>query len=165
MDLIHDALGYRRSVERPAGWRDLSTYLKQRNVPKELVGNEAWISGPAKKKQKKTSWTQQMRKAKVRPPVVEWSKATFSVDPQYTHARAQPIVASVNDADTVYALFNNHKNADFKPYVLRSTDRGATWTMIIDGLPAGTTIDLRFNTTNADIGVGPQGAAVFLAMD
>ncbi len=45
------------------------------------------------------------------------------------------IIASAHDADTLYAAFNNHKNADFKPYVLRSTDRGASWTMLTEGLP------------------------------
>ena len=32
------------------------------------------------------------------------------------------------DANVVYAVFNNHKMADFKPYVLKSTNRGRTWT-------------------------------------
>ncbi len=45
------------------------------------------------------------------------------------------VVASQHDADTVYAVFNNHKNADFKPYVLKSSDRGASWAMIVRGLP------------------------------
>ncbi len=45
------------------------------------------------------------------------------------------IVASRHDPDTVYALFNNHKNADFKPYALKSANRGASWTMIARGLP------------------------------
>ena len=31
--------------------------------------------------------------------------------------------------------FDNHKNGDFKPYVLRSTDRGKTWTTIAGDLP------------------------------
>src|SRR5207247_2306278 len=35
----------------------------------------------------------------------------------------------------VYALFDNHKNADFAPYVMRSADRGATWTAIAGDLP------------------------------
>ena len=47
------------------------------------------------------------------------------------------IAASRHAADTVYVLPENHKNADFKPYVLRSTDRGATWTAIQGDLPAG----------------------------
>ncbi|MEW6745995.1 MAG: glycosyl hydrolase [Planctomycetota bacterium] len=46
------------------------------------------------------------------------------------------IESSRHDVDTVYALFNNHKMADFKPYVLKSTDRGRTWTSIAGDLPA-----------------------------
>ncbi|MEM1178654.1 MAG: hypothetical protein AAGM22_09945 [Acidobacteriota bacterium] len=45
------------------------------------------------------------------------------------------IRASRFDADTVFAAFNNHKNGDFKPYLLKSTDRGATWTSIVGDLP------------------------------
>ncbi|HVR96236.1 MAG TPA: glycosyl hydrolase, partial [Thermoanaerobaculia bacterium] len=44
--------------------------------------------------------------------------------------------ASQLDANTVFAAFDNHKNGDFKPYVLKSTDRGATWTSITGDLPA-----------------------------
>ena len=40
------------------------------------------------------------------------------------------------DVNTVYATFENHKKGDFKPYVLKSTDLGRTWTPIT-GEPAG----------------------------
>ena len=40
------------------------------------------------------------------------------------------------DADTVFLAFNNHKMGDFKPYLLKSTDRGKTWTSIAGDLPA-----------------------------
>jgi photosystem II stability/assembly factor-like uncharacterized protein len=43
--------------------------------------------------------------------------------------------ASVHDADTVYATFNNKKKADFKPYVFVSRDRGQTWSSIAGDLP------------------------------
>jgi len=43
--------------------------------------------------------------------------------------------ASVHDADTVYAAFDNHKNGDFKPYVFVSRDRGHTWASITGNLP------------------------------
>jgi photosystem II stability/assembly factor-like uncharacterized protein len=46
------------------------------------------------------------------------------------------LAASQHDANVVYAAFDNHKSGDFKPYVLRSTDRGATWTSIAGDLPA-----------------------------
>ncbi len=46
------------------------------------------------------------------------------------------LVASRHAADTVYAAFNNHKRADFKPYLLVSRDRGRTWTSVAGDLPA-----------------------------
>jgi photosystem II stability/assembly factor-like uncharacterized protein len=45
------------------------------------------------------------------------------------------IETSLHDADTVYATFNNHKMGDFKPYILRSNDRGKSWTSIAGNLP------------------------------
>jgi len=45
------------------------------------------------------------------------------------------IAASHHHDRTVYATFDNHKNADFKPYVLKSTDAGNTWTPITANLP------------------------------
>ena len=46
------------------------------------------------------------------------------------------IVASNHDANTVYVAFDNHQNADFKPYLLKSTDAGHTWVSIKSNLPA-----------------------------
>ena len=45
------------------------------------------------------------------------------------------LVASNHDTNTVYAAFDNHQNADFKPYVLKSTDAGRTWVSINGNLP------------------------------
>lgn len=45
------------------------------------------------------------------------------------------LLASQHEASTVYALFDNHKNADFAPYVMKSTDAGRTWTSIAGNLP------------------------------
>jgi len=39
------------------------------------------------------------------------------------------------DARTVYATFENHKQGDFRPYVLKSTDLGRSWTPITANLP------------------------------
>lgn len=46
------------------------------------------------------------------------------------------IVTSQHDASTVYVAFNNHKRGDFKPYVLKSTDKGKSWTAIQGNLPS-----------------------------
>ncbi|HEX8181355.1 MAG TPA: hypothetical protein VF525_17565, partial [Pyrinomonadaceae bacterium] len=45
------------------------------------------------------------------------------------------LIASNHDANTVYAGFDNHQNEDFKPYLLKSTDAGRTWTSIVANLP------------------------------
>lgn len=45
------------------------------------------------------------------------------------------VLASQHDAGTVYALFNNHQNGDFKPYPMKSSDTGKTWTSIKGNLP------------------------------
>lgn len=47
----------------------------------------------------------------------------------------QRVLASQHDANTVFALFNNHQNGDFKPYIVKSTDAGKTWTSITANLP------------------------------
>lgn len=44
------------------------------------------------------------------------------------------IYTSLFDANTVYATFDNHKRADFKPYVLMSNDRGKSWKSITGDL-------------------------------
>ncbi len=46
------------------------------------------------------------------------------------------LLASRHDANVVYAAFNNHKNGDFKPYLYKSTDKGASWASISGNLPA-----------------------------
>ncbi|HEY6825424.1 MAG TPA: hypothetical protein VI259_01130 [Gemmatimonadaceae bacterium] len=47
----------------------------------------------------------------------------------------QKVLPSVHDANTVYAVFQNHQSGDFKPYVLKSADLGRTWTSITSDLP------------------------------
>lgn len=53
-----------------------------------------------------------------------------------------PEGAFVNDVkadrhhpDTVYACFDSHKTGDYKPYVIKSSDRGKTWASIAATLP------------------------------
>ncbi|MFK7821757.1 MAG: WD40/YVTN/BNR-like repeat-containing protein [Planctomycetaceae bacterium] len=41
----------------------------------------------------------------------------------------------LHDADTVFVAINNHKRGDFKPYIVKSTDRGKTWKSIAKSLP------------------------------
>jgi photosystem II stability/assembly factor-like uncharacterized protein len=63
-----------------------------------------------------------------------WRKLeTFPSVPSVTYVSR--LTASNHDANTVYAAFDNHKNNDFKPYLLKSADAGKTWTSIASNLP------------------------------
>lgn len=45
------------------------------------------------------------------------------------------IKASVTDSETVFVVFDNHKAGDYKPYLMRSSDRGRSWASIRGDLP------------------------------
>lgn len=45
------------------------------------------------------------------------------------------IKADLFDADTVYIALDNHKYGDFKPYLLKSTNRGNSWRSLAGDLP------------------------------
>lgn len=63
-----------------------------------------------------------------------WSKySSFTGIPANT--RVNMLVASVHDANTVFAVFNNHRSGDFKPYLMKSKDNGKTWISIAGDLP------------------------------
>ena len=47
----------------------------------------------------------------------------------------QNIICSQHFENTAYAVFNNHRNGDFKPYLLKTTDKGKTWMSIVSNLP------------------------------
>jgi photosystem II stability/assembly factor-like uncharacterized protein len=47
----------------------------------------------------------------------------------------QNIYASKHQKNVVFAVFNNHRNGDFKPYLLKSNDKGKTWQLIQSDLP------------------------------
>src|SRR5204863_3557017 len=51
----------------------------------------------------------------------EWRKSDlFTSVPERTYVSR--LLASQHDANTIYAAFDNHKNADFAPYLLKSAD-------------------------------------------
>ncbi len=63
-----------------------------------------------------------------------WRKiAKFPGVPDTTYV--QRVFASQHDANVAYAVFNNHRSGDFKPYIVKTSDRGRTWTNISANLP------------------------------
>ncbi|MEM9719725.1 MAG: glycosyl hydrolase, partial [Bacteroidota bacterium] len=68
-----------------------------------------------------------------------WRKLeSFPGVPEMTYVNQ--VITSNHDRNTAYAVFNNHKNGDYKPYVLKTSDGGYTWTSLNANLPQrGTT--------------------------
>ncbi|MEO1022183.1 MAG: glycosyl hydrolase [Bacteroidota bacterium] len=63
-----------------------------------------------------------------------WKKMdSFPDVPDMTYVNE--IVASAHDKNVIYAAFNNHKNGDFKPYLLKSKNLGRSWKSIAANLP------------------------------
>lgn len=63
-----------------------------------------------------------------------WRKIeNFPGIPEYTFV--SDILPSRFDENVVYATFNNHKRDDFKPYILKSNDKGKSWKSISGNLP------------------------------
>lgn len=68
-----------------------------------------------------------------------WRKiSTFPGVPKFTYV--SHILPSRFDENVVYASFDNIKSDDFTPYLLRSNDKGATWTSIVGDLPDDETV-------------------------
>ena len=80
-----------------------------------------------------------------------WSKvSSFPGVPANT--RVNMISASLHDENVVYATLNNHRSGDFKPYIMRSNDKGKTWTSISGNLEkSGAAFAIRQDHVNADL--------------
>lgn len=62
------------------------------------------------------------------------------------------ILPSQHDVNTVYACFDGRKNnSDFTPYLIKSTDKGKTWTSIAANLPSGTVYSIQEDHINSNI--------------
>jgi photosystem II stability/assembly factor-like uncharacterized protein len=63
-----------------------------------------------------------------------WRKIEdFPGVPKWTYVT--DVLASPRDANTVFVTLNNWQRGDYKPYIVKSADRGKTWTDITGNLP------------------------------
>ena len=63
-----------------------------------------------------------------------WRKVEdFPNVPKYTYV--SDVAPSPRNADTVFVALNNWQRGDYKPYIVKSTDRGKSWTNITSNLP------------------------------
>jgi photosystem II stability/assembly factor-like uncharacterized protein len=91
-----------------------------------------------------------------------WSKqSNFAGIP--ANARVNMLLASAHDENTVFACFNNQRQGDFKPYLMKSSDKGKTWSSINGNLPErGTVYCIRQDHLDANLlFVGTEFGAFF----
>jgi photosystem II stability/assembly factor-like uncharacterized protein len=95
----------------------------------------------------------------------EWRKLDkFPGVPDMTYVSR--LLASGHDASLVYAAFDNHKNGDFAPYLLKSTDSGKSWTSIKGDLPEnGPVLSLAEDAVDADLLFAGTEFGVFFTND
>jgi photosystem II stability/assembly factor-like uncharacterized protein len=82
--------------------------------------------------------------------------------------------ADLFDARTVYAALDNHKYGDYRPFILKSTDAGLTWTSIRGNLPEKLMVwrlvqdhvkkDLLFAATEFGIYFTPDGGSNWIRL-
>jgi hypothetical protein len=94
-----------------------------------------------------------------------WTRFTkFPGVPDQTYVSR--VVASRFREGLVYATMDNHRNNDFKPYVLKSEDYGAHWSAITGNLPANGSVQVireGYNEPNL-LFVGTEFGAFFSAL-
>ncbi|MGB0525706.1 MAG: WD40/YVTN/BNR-like repeat-containing protein [Flammeovirgaceae bacterium] len=63
-----------------------------------------------------------------------WNKIEVSALGVPGKCYVNDIKADLFDENTLYVALDNHKEGDYKPYLVKSTDKGATWKRIENGL-------------------------------
>jgi len=94
-----------------------------------------------------------------------WQKnASFPGVPEYTYV--SDICPSRFDENVVFASFDNIQRDDFKPYLLKSSDKGSSWSSIVGNLPEKETIHTIIqDPVNADLLFVGTEFSVFFTLD
>jgi photosystem II stability/assembly factor-like uncharacterized protein len=81
-----------------------------------------------------------------------WTDLTPNIPNAPPFSYVTRIEPSTFEDGTVYVAFDAHMTGDHRPYLFRSTDYGATWTSVGEGLPAGQVIhSLALDRRNANV--------------
>ena len=94
-----------------------------------------------------------------------WNKiASFPGVPENTYV--SDIHPDRFNENIVYASFDNRKRDDFKPYILKSTDKGNTWVSIAANLPEnGTVHSIEQDFINPDLLFAGTEFGIFFSVD
>jgi len=94
-----------------------------------------------------------------------WTKMTsFPGVPDTTYVSR--VIASRHHEGTFYVTFDGHRSNDFKPYALKTTDFGRTWTNIAANLPNGSSLQvIREHHRNANLLFAGNEWGVYFTLD
>ena len=138
-----------QSSDRGATWSiispDLTRNLKEHQAPsggplaKDVSGAEysdtiLYIEGSALSRGEIWVGTDDGYVQMTRDGGAHWRNVTPPGTPEY--ARIETVAPSPIVAGTAYAIADNHRLGDYAPYAYVTHDYGATWTKIVNGLPA-----------------------------
>ena len=89
---------------------------------------------------------------------------TFPGVPEMTYVSC--LCASQHQGGRVYAAFDGHKNNDLAPHLLRSDDRGKTWTSLVSDLPAkGTVFSIAEDHVDPDLLFAGTDFGLYVTVD
>ncbi len=91
-----------------------------------------------------------------------WTLVNIPGNPGYWVSRVEP---SHHEPGTAYVSYTGFRNDDFKPYLYKTTDYGATWTSIAANLPPGPVNVIREHFANPDLLFVGTDFGVFVSID
>ncbi|MFB3853019.1 MAG: hypothetical protein ACE148_04260 [Vicinamibacterales bacterium] len=165
-DIVYHGMQYLfRSMYRGEGWERISPDLS-RNDP-AMIGDIPYqtiftISESPKRFGLIYAGTDDGRAHVTRDGGRTWTEITKGLAPDRWISR---VVASAFDENTVYLAQNGKRWDDFKPYLWKSTDGGATWKSIVGNIPSGPINVVREDPTSPNILYVGTDMAVFVSWD
>ena len=93
-----------------------------------------------------------------------WTDVTPKGVPAW--AKIATVEPSPTTPGTAYIAVDNHRQDDFRPWVYRTRDYGATWTLVTEGLPADHFVGVvRADTVRAGLLYAGTETGVFVSFD
>jgi photosystem II stability/assembly factor-like uncharacterized protein len=94
-----------------------------------------------------------------------WSEVSGNVPDVPDGTYVSRVAASASAAGAAYVAFDAHRDGDFEPYLLRTTDFGSSWTTISQGLPTGSVNVIVEHAANPDVLFVGTEHALFVSTD
>lgn len=94
-----------------------------------------------------------------------WTKVSDNIAGRPAGYWVSRVEASPSDPARAYAAYSGFRNDDFRPFIYKTTDSGATWTAISNGLPNETVNVVREDPRNPNLLFAGTDGAVYASWD